>query len=94
MWFPIACCVGAIRRFAAPTGVCHVCGLCGWAAIVAVVLEHISATSAVLTVAIALYFAAIEFLFVWVILTGRRLYQLGSPDAGAQPKVKLASSGW
>ncbi len=47
----------------------------GIAGIAAVVLEHILAKDT-LFIAIALYFAAIVFLFVWVILVGRRLYQL------------------
>lgn len=59
--------------------------LAGGAGIVAVVLEHIAATGGALAVAIALYFAAIVFLFIWVILSGRRLYQLGSIGSGADP---------
>jgi len=52
--------------------------LAGAAGIVAVVLEHASAMQAILTVSIALYFAAIVFLYVWVLLAGLRLYHLGS----------------
>ncbi|MBI2847812.1 MAG: DUF4386 family protein [Chloroflexi bacterium] len=53
--------------------------LAGAAGIVAVVLEHIaeySAIDALLVLAISLYFAAIVFLFVWVVLVGRRLINL------------------
>ncbi len=49
--------------------------LAGTAGILAVVLEHILAEDA-LFLAISLYFAAIVFLFAWVILAGRRLYHL------------------
>jgi hypothetical protein len=52
--------------------------LAGAAGIVAVVLEHASATQAVLIFSISFYFAAIVFLFVWVVLAGLRLYHLGS----------------
>jgi hypothetical protein len=49
----------------------------GVAGIVAVVLEHIPGPDVLVAIAIAWYFAAIAFLLVWVILTGRRLYSLG-----------------
>ena len=39
-------------------------------------LEHISETFRI--VAIILYFTAIVFLLLWVILSGRRLYNLGT----------------
>ncbi len=52
--------------------------LAGAAGIVAVVLEHIPGGPALLALAIWLYFAAIAFLFIWVLLAGRRLYQLGA----------------
>lgn len=58
-------------RFTAIVGM-----LAGIAGIVAVVLEHITFIDA-LAFAIALYFLAIVFLFIWVLLLGRRLYQLG-----------------
>jgi hypothetical protein len=58
--------------------------LAGGAGIIAVVLEHVSATQAVLTISIFLYFAAIVFLFVWVVLTGLRLYKLGSVSLAAE----------
>jgi hypothetical protein len=45
----------------------------GITGIAAVILEHISAST--LFIAIALYFVAIVSLFVWVVLVGRRLYQ-------------------
>lgn len=51
--------------------------LAGAAGMIAVVLEHVLG-KAYLPVAIAFYFAAIVFLFLWVILTGRRLYHLGT----------------
>lgn len=50
--------------------------LAGTAGIIAVVLEHVS--DALVSVSIGVYFAAIVFLFVWVILLGQRLYQLGA----------------
>ncbi len=50
--------------------------LAGASGILAVVLEH-SLGQDLLSIAIALYFAAIVFLFLWCVLTGRRLYQLG-----------------
>ncbi len=54
--------------------------LAGTAGIVAVVLEHILIKDA-LFIAIALYFAAIALLFIWVVLAGRRLYQLHTISA-------------
>jgi hypothetical protein len=48
--------------------------LAGVSGILAVVLEHLSSNT--LSVAIGLYFAAIVFLFLWMVLTGRRLYQM------------------
>ncbi len=51
--------------------------LAGGAGIVAVVLEHVSGAGAVFALAISLYFAAIVFLFIWVLLVGRRLLRLG-----------------
>jgi Domain of unknown function (DUF4386) len=58
-------------RLAAVAGI-----IAGAAGIVAEMLEHISATFRI--VAIVLYFAAIVFLLLWVVLTGRRLYNLGA----------------
>jgi hypothetical protein len=58
-------------RFTAIAGM-----LAGMAGIVAVVLEHVTFIDG-LAIAIALYFLAIVFLFIWVLLLGRRLYQLG-----------------
>ncbi len=55
--------------------------LAGAAGIVAVVLEHVPGGPTLLTVAIAVYFAAIAFLFLWVLLIGQRLYRLGSTAA-------------
>jgi hypothetical protein len=57
--------------------------LAGAAGIVAVVLEHITGTGALLASAIGLYFAAIVLLLIWVALAGRRLLQLGSIRAVA-----------
>ena len=51
--------------------------LAGAAGIVAVVLEHIL-TKEALFAAIFLYFAAIVFLILWVLLSGRQLYRLGN----------------
>jgi hypothetical protein len=50
----------------------------GAAGIAAVVLEHAAVTDSLLTIAIALYFAALVSLFLWVVLTGRRLCALGA----------------
>jgi hypothetical protein len=66
-------------RMTAYTGI-----LAGVSGILAVLLEHIS--SATLSIAIALYFAAIVFLFAWMVLLGRRLYRLGlSAPTNKQP---------
>jgi hypothetical protein len=54
--------------------------LAGTSGIVAVTLEHILVRDA-LFIAISLYFAAIVFLFVWVVLAGQRLYQLSIANA-------------
>ena len=54
--------------------------LAGAAGLVAVALEHVPGDG-LLALAIALYFAAIVFLFAWVVLAGRRLYQLGAVSA-------------
>ena len=59
--------------------VCSYAGiLAGAAGIVAITLEHSTVIPGYLTIAIAFYFAAIVFLMMWVFLTGRRLYRLGS----------------
>jgi hypothetical protein len=50
--------------------------LAGTAGIIAVVLEHLSPM--LVAVAIPLYFAAIVFLLLWVVLVGRRLYRFGT----------------
>jgi hypothetical protein len=50
--------------------------LAGTAGIIAVVLEHLSPM--LVAIAIPLYFAAIVFLLLWVVLVGRRLYRLGT----------------
>ena len=62
-------------RFTALSGI-----LAGGTGILAVVLEH-ALPPAGLPVAIALYFAAIVFLFLWVALAGRRLWRLGREPA-------------
>jgi hypothetical protein len=59
--------------------------LAGAAGIIAVGLEHIPGGASLLALAIAVYFAAIVFLIIWVVLAGRRLYQLGSLRAAAEP---------
>jgi hypothetical protein len=48
--------------------------LAGSAGIIAEVLENTS--TALLSVAIIFYFAAIVFLFIWVILSGQRIYKM------------------
>jgi len=53
--------------------------MAGLSGILAVLLEHI--TSKTLSVAIALYFAAIVFLFAWMVLTGWKLYRLAPNDS-------------
>lgn len=60
-------------RLAAYAGI-----LAGAAGIITVVLEHVTQTPAIRALAIAVYFTAIAFLFIWVLLAGRRLYQLGA----------------
>jgi hypothetical protein len=55
----------------------------GAAGIAAVLLEHVPGPEGLLTIAISIYFVAIVFLFVWVILTGRSLYKLGMPHLAA-----------
>jgi hypothetical protein len=49
--------------------------LAGLSGILAEILENIS--EAFVMIAISFYFAAIVFLIIWVVLSGRRLYQLG-----------------
>ena len=58
--------------------------LAGIAGIVAVILEHAAKDD--LFIAISLYFAAIVFLFAWVILVGRRLYQLSTNSAATRER--------
>jgi hypothetical protein len=60
--------------------------LVGAAGIVAVVLEHAAFVNALFALAVAQYFAAIDFLFLWVVLAGRRLYELGT-SIGRLPPV-------
>jgi hypothetical protein len=59
----------------------------GIAGIVAVVLEHIPGPDVLITIAIAWYFAAIVFLFLWVVLTGRRLYEIGTESPVAHEEA-------
>ena len=59
--------------------------LAGAAGVLAVLLEHVAASGALVRPAIGLYFAAIAFLFAWVVLAGRRLRQLGALAIGAGP---------
>jgi hypothetical protein len=62
--------------------------MAGATGIVAVVLEHVS--DALVGVAIPFYFAAIVFLLAWVVLIGRRLYQIGSVQQMAGPEARSA----
>jgi hypothetical protein len=64
-------CSAVFSRFTAWVGV-----LAGASGILAVVLEH-TPGQGLLFIAIALYFSAIVFLFLWTLLTGLRLYSLG-----------------
>jgi hypothetical protein len=80
-WTMIAGVMLRSQVFSRTTGYAGI--LAGAAGIVAVVLEHILMREA-LFVAISLYFVAIVFLFIWVVLTGRRLYQLCTSVAAAQ----------
>jgi hypothetical protein len=52
--------------------------LAGATAIGAVALEHTPVIGGFLPLLISVYFAAIVFLTIWVVLTGRRLYRLGT----------------
>lgn len=52
--------------------------LAGAAAIGALTLEHMPGIGSVFMLLILLYFAAIVFLIVWVVLAGRILYRLGT----------------
>ena len=52
--------------------------LAGATAIGAVALEHTPVIGGLFALLISVYFAAILFLAIWVVLTGRRLFQLGS----------------
>lgn len=63
---------GAFGRLTAWWGI-----LAGSTGILAVVLEH-ALPAGVLLISIALYFAAIVFLFLWVVMAGRRLWRLGN----------------
>jgi len=73
-WLLIAAVMLRSKLFSKLTAVAGI--IAGAAGIVAEMLEHISETFRV--VAIILYFAAIVFLLLWVILSGRRLYNLGA----------------
>jgi hypothetical protein len=60
--------------------------LAGAAGIAAVIIfDHVSASHTVLALAIAPYFATIVFLFIWVVLTGRRFYELSPRRTVAEP---------
>ena len=58
--------------------------LAGATGIGAVALEHTPVIGDVFALLISVYFAAIVFLVMWVALTGRRLYQLGSESDDAR----------
>jgi hypothetical protein len=51
--------------------------LTGATAIVAIAMEHTPVVGDIFWLLVSAYFAAIVFLAVWVVLTGRRLYRLG-----------------
>ena len=59
-------------RFTAYSGI-----LTGASAIGAVALEHTPVVGDIFALLVAAYFAAIVFLAIWVVLTGRRLYRRG-----------------
>lgn len=59
-------------RVAACSGI-----LTGATAIGAVALEHTPVIGDIFVLLLSVYFAAIVFLVIWVVLTGRKLYQLG-----------------
>jgi hypothetical protein len=81
-WLMIAAVMLRSDIFSRATGWVGV--LAGAAGIVAVVLEHVSADDTVVAIAIAAYFAAIVLLFGWVVLTGRRLYRLGTAGTSTE----------
>jgi hypothetical protein len=64
---------GIFSRVTAYSGI-----LAGATAIGALTLEHMTVIGSFTPLLISLYFAAIVFLIVWVVLAGRRLYQLGT----------------
>ena len=72
-WLLIAAVMLRSKLFSRLTAVAGI--IAGAAGIVAEMLEHIS--EAFRLVAIFLYFAAIVFLLLWVVLSGRQLYNLG-----------------
>ena len=59
-------------RVAAYSGI-----LAGATAIGAVALEHTPVIGGLFALLVSVYFTAIVFLAIWVVLTGRKLYQLG-----------------
>jgi hypothetical protein len=72
-WAMVALAMLRSRTFGRATAYAGVLG--GTTGIFAVVLEH--AGEGLVPPAIALYFAAMVFLFAWVVLIGRRLSRLG-----------------
>ncbi len=64
---------GVFGRATAYSGI-----LAGATALGAVALEHTPVVGGFFALLVAVYFAAIVFLGMWVVLTGRRLYQLGT----------------
>jgi hypothetical protein len=62
---------GLFNRFTAYMGI-----LAGASGIIAEILENTS--KLFINVAVAFYFAAIVFLFIWVLLTGRKLLSIGA----------------
>jgi hypothetical protein len=76
-WAMIAAVMVRARAFGRATGSAGV--LAGVTGILAVLLEHVSAD--LVDPAIALYFAAIVSLFVWVVLVGLHLHRIGATDS-------------
>lgn len=60
--------------------------LAGATAIGAVALEHTPVIGGLFALLVSVYFAAIVFLAVWVVLIGRRLFQLGSFESKTLPQ--------
>jgi hypothetical protein len=81
-WLVISIVMSRSELFGRLTGTMGV--LAGTAGIVAVALERITLLDA-LTIAIPMYFLAIVFLMLWVLLTATRLFKLAEPLAKETP---------